>query len=148
MKRVEQFRQALSRVLRRDIPVAFMEKARGKGVLSIGRLVGDVVNSTAIIIDDLISTGGTLLGAAKACKEQGAKRVYAAASHGVFVGKANQVLAAPEMEKVIVTDTIPPFRVKPELVGNKLVILSAAELFAEAIKRIHEGGSVVELLAI
>ena len=87
------------------------------------------------------------MGAAKACKEKGATEVYAAASHGVFVGKANQVLAAEEFEKVIVTDTIPPFRLDPELVKTKLVVLTATRLFAEAIKRIHEGGSVVELLA-
>jgi len=147
MKRAEQFRQALGRRLQKDLPIAFMQKARAKGVLSIGRLVGEVQNSVAIIIDDLISTGGTLLGAAKACKDQGATQVYAAASHGVFVGHADRLLAAEEIEKVIVTDTIPPLRLDPALVQEKLVILSATGLFAEAIRRIHEGGSLVELLA-
>jgi ribose-phosphate pyrophosphokinase len=147
MKRAEQFRQALGRRLQKDLPIAFMQKARAKGVLSIGRLVGEVQNSVAIIIDDLISTGGTLLGAAKACKDQGATQVYAAASHGVFVGHADRLLAAGEIEKVIVTDTIPPLRLDPALVQEKLVILSATGLFAEAIRRIHEGGSLVELLA-
>ena len=147
MKRAEQFRQALGRRLQKDLPIAFMQKARAKGVLSIGRLVGEVQDSVAIIIDDLISTGGTLLGAAKACKDQGATQVYAAASHGVFVGHADRLLAAEEIEKVIVTDTIPPSRLDPALVKQKLVVLSVAGLFAEAIRRIHEGGSLVELLA-
>ncbi len=146
MKRAEQFRQALSWRLNKDLPIAFMQKTRAKGVLSIGRLVGEAADSIAIIIDDLISTGGTLLGAAKACKDQGAIKVYAAASHGVFVGHANRLLAAEEIEKLIVTDTIPPLRLDPELVKHKLTVLSAADLFAAAIKRIHNGGSLVELL--
>ncbi len=148
MKRAEQFRQSLSRRLQQDLPVAFMQKARAKGVLSIGMLVGEVRDSVTIIIDDLISTGGTLLGAAKACKDQGATQVYAAASHGVFVGHADRLLAAEEIEKVVVTDTIPPLRLDPELVKEKLVVLPAAGLFAEAIRRIHDGGSLVELLTI
>jgi ribose-phosphate pyrophosphokinase len=147
MKRAEQFRRSLGRALGRDLPIAFMEKSRGKGVLSIGRLVGEVRDSLAIIIDDLISTGSTLLGAARGCKEQGAHKVYAAASHGLFVGKANEVLAAEELEQVIVTDTIPPFRLDQELVRTKLKILSATGLLAEAIRRIHDGGSLVELLS-
>jgi ribose-phosphate pyrophosphokinase len=148
MKRAEQFRRSLSRVLNREISVAFMEKARGKGVLTIGRLVGEVAGSFTILIDDLISTGGTLLGAAQACREQGAEQVYAAASHGVFVGKANQILAAEAINKIIVTDTIPPLRLDPELVKDKLMVLTVSELFAQAIKRIHEGGSIVDLLAV
>ena len=147
IKRAEKFRQALGRRLNREFPVAFMQKARAKGVLSIGQLVGEVTDSVAIIIDDMISTGGTLLGAAKACREQRAKTVYAAASHGVFVGTANRLLETEELEKIVVTDTIPPFRLDPELVRNKLIVLSVADLFAEAIRRIHTGGSLVELLA-
>lgn len=147
MKRAEQFREALSQALDTDLPLAFMEKSRSKNQLNIGRLVGPVKNQVAIIIDDLISTGSTLLGAAKRCREQGATHVYAAASHGVFVAKANQVVAADAFSGIVVTNTIPPFRLQPELVEKKLTILSAAGLFAEAIKRIHTGGSLVALLA-
>jgi len=147
VKRAESFRQVLGGRLRRELPVAFMEKARARGVLSIGRLVGDVAGNVAVIIDDLISTGGTLLGAAQACKAQGASRVFAAAAHGVFVGKASQVLAAPVLERVAVTDTILPFRLDPALVRDRLTVLPAAPLVAEAIQRIHTGGSLVELLA-
>ena len=147
MKRAERFRQALGRALNREPNVAFMEKARAKGVMRSGRLVGDVAGH-AIIVDDLISTGGTLLHAAEACRESGAKKVYAAASHGIFVGNANRLLSGTELDKIVVTDTIPPFRVDPELSRNKLVVLSAAPLFAEAIRRIHTGGSLVELLEI
>jgi len=145
MKRAERFRQALGRALNRELNVAFMEKARAKGVMRTGRLIGEV-GGTAIIIDDLISTGGTLWHAAAACRECGAEKVYAAATHGIFVGDANRLLSGTELDKLIVTDTIPPFRLNPDQARNKLVVLPTAPLFAEAIRRIHTGGSLVELL--
>jgi ribose-phosphate pyrophosphokinase len=147
MKRAERFRQTLGRALNRELNVAFMEKTRAKGIMRTGRLVGNVAG-TAIIIDDLISTGGTLLHAAAACRESGAEKVYAAASHGIFVGNANRLLSGTELDQIVVTDTIPPFRLDPELTKRKLTVLSAAPLFAEAIRRIHSGGSLVELLEI
>ena len=145
IKRAERFRQALGHALNRELNVAFMEKARAKGVMRGGRIIGDVAG-TAIIIDDLISTGGTLLHAAAACRESGASRVYAAATHGVFVGNANKLLSGTMLDSIVVTDTIPPFRLDPELARKKLTVVSAAPLFAEAIRRIHGGGSLVELL--
>jgi ribose-phosphate pyrophosphokinase len=145
MKRAERFRQALGHALNRELNVAFMEKARAKGVMRAGRLTGDIAGA-AIIIDDLISTGGTLLHAARACRESGATKVYAAATHGVFVGNADNLLSHTVLDNVVVTDTIPAFRLDRELARNKLVVLPAAPLFAEAIRRIHTGGSLVELL--
>jgi ribose-phosphate pyrophosphokinase len=146
VKRAEVFRQALSRALGRTITSAFMEKSRSEGVVSGEAVVGDVNGKTALIIDDLISTGTTLARAAVACKTLGAKRVYAAASHGVFVGAAGKVLADPALEKVLVTDSIPPFRLPPALVGSRVEVLESAPYFAEAIRRLHSGGSLVELL--
>ncbi len=146
IKRAERFRRALSGRLNRDIASGFMEKARAKGIMTAGRLIGEVAGSVAIIIDDLISTGGTLLRAAEACRAQGANNVFAAASHGVFVGEASQVLAADALEKIIVTDSIAPVRLDPAVAKRKLVVVSASALFAEAIGHIHSGGSLVELL--
>jgi ribose-phosphate pyrophosphokinase len=145
MKRAERFRHALGRALNRELSLAFMEKARAKGVMRGGRLIGEV-SGYAIIVDDLISTGGTLLHAATACRESGAAKVYAAASHGVFIGQAINLLSSPALDQVVVTETIPPFRLDPKLVRDKLVVLPAAPMFAEAIRRIHAGGSLVELL--
>lgn len=147
VKRAERFRQSLGRAMNRELSAAFLEKARAKGVMRGGKLVGEVAGA-AIVIDDLISTGGTLLHAATACRENGATKVYAAATHGVFVGKANRLLSGAELDQVVVTDTIPPFRLDPELARHKLEIVSAAPLFAEAIRRIHDGGSLVELMEI
>ncbi len=146
MKRAERLRQALSLATGKSVPIAFMEKQRSKGVVTGGALVGRVADRAAIIIDDLISTGTTMARAAKACCESGATKVYAAASHGIFVGEAGNVLANPALEQVIITDSIPPFRLGPALVAAKLVVLDSASLFAEAIRRIHGGGSIVELL--
>ncbi|GBL45400.1 ribose-phosphate pyrophosphokinase [Sulfuriferula multivorans] len=147
VKRAEAFRQALARALGRPVASTFMEKSRSEGVVSGAAVVGEVGGRTAIIIDDLISTGTTLARAAAACKALGAKRVYAAVSHGVFVGAAGQVLADPALDKVLVTDAIPPFRLPPALLGSRVEVLASAPLFAEAIRRLHSGGSLVELLA-
>jgi ribose-phosphate pyrophosphokinase len=147
VKRAEDFRQAFGSALNRQIHGAFMEKHRSEGVVSGEAVVGDVSGKMAIIIDDLISSGTTLARAAESCRARGATKIYAAASHGVFSGKASQTLSNSALEKVVITDTIPPFRLDPELARTKLVVLDAAKLFAESIRRIHSGGSIVELLA-
>jgi len=148
MKRAEAFRDGLVRAFGKSIPVGFMEKQRARGVVSGETLFAEVRGRTVIIIDDLISTGTTIARAARACREQGAERVFAAASHGAFASKAGETLAGNIFEKLVVTDSLPPFRLPAELTRNKLVVLDAAGLFAAAIQRIHEGGSLVELLDI
>lgn len=146
VKRAEQFREALSHRLNRPAGSAFMEKQRSAGIVSGEALVGNVKGKVAIIIDDMISTGGTISRTAHACRAQGAQSVYAAASHGIFVGKADQVVADPALDSLVVTNTLPPFRLDPELVRNRLAVLDIAPLFADAIRRIHNGGSIVDLL--
>lgn len=147
VKRADQFRQALARRLGREPGSAFLEKYRSAGVVSGEAVVGEVQDRVAIIIDDLISTGGTILRAANACRQRGATKVYAAASHGIFVGDAARLAANPALDRLAITDTIPPFRLDPALVQEKVSVLETAPLFAEAIRRIHSGGSLVELLA-
>ena len=148
VKRAEAFRQRLGQTIGRPIAAAFMEKRRSEGVVSGEAVVGEVGGKTAIILDDLIGSGTTLTRAATACKTLGAKQVFAAASHGMFVGGADGVLADPALEKVLVTDSIPPFRLPPALLGTRVVVLGSAPLFAEAIYRLHSGGSLVELLHV
>lgn len=145
VKRAELFRETLGRRLGRAVGSAFMEKQRSEGVVSGDAVVGDVADSVALVIDDLIASGTTIARAVRACKERGARRVYAAAAHGLFVGRANEVLADPLLDRLAVTNTVPPFRLRPELVSERLAIVDAAPLFAEAIRRLHEGGSLVEL---
>ena len=145
VKRAEDFRQALSRRLGREAGGAFLEKYRSAGVVSGAAVVGDIEGRVAIIVDDLISTGGTIARAVAACRSRGAKAVYAVATHGIFVGEAARMVADSGLERLVVTDTIPPFRLDPALVRSKVTVLDTAPLFAEAIRRIHTGGSVVEL---
>lgn len=146
VKRAEQFREALSRRLNRPAGSAFMEKQRSAGIVSGEALVGDVKGKSAIIIDDMISTGGTLSRTAYACRKLGAKSVHAAATHGIFVGKADQFVADPVLDSLVITNTLPPFRLDPKLAFNRLAVLDIAPLFADAIRRIHNGGSIVDLL--
>jgi ribose-phosphate pyrophosphokinase len=146
VKRAEEFRQAFCRALGREIHSAFLEKYRSAGVVSGDAVVGDVHGKVAIIIDDLISSGTTLVRASEACRTRGAIAVYAAASHGVFGGKAAETLSNRALDQIVVTNTIPPFRLPSDLINNKLTVLDASQLFAEAIRRSHSGGSIVELL--
>ena len=146
VKRAEAFREALERRLKRPVARAFMEKQRSAGVVSGERLVGEVVGRVVIIIDDLISSGTTLARAAAACG--GARKIYAAASHGLFAQKAGEVLGASAIERLVVTDTVPPFRLAAGAARDKLTVLDTAPLFAEAIRRMHSGGSLVELLEV
>ena len=142
------FQAALSHRLDRPVSNAFVEKYRAGGVVRGEALVGDVKGRVAIIIDDLISTGGTLTHAARACRAQGATRVFAAATHGLFVGKSEILLNEPALDGLVVTDTVPPCRLPGDAIGKKVTVLASAPLVAEAIRRIHEGGSLVELLQV
>lgn len=145
VKRAGRFRGALAQALGRAIPMIFIEKQRVDDVVT-GRAVGDVRGRVAVILDDLISTGATLRHAAHACREQGAAAVYAAATHGLFVGGARELLASPELARVVVTDSVPPFRVALGPAREKVVVLDVAPLLAAAIERLHDDGSLVELL--
>ena len=146
VKRADRLRAVLSGVMDRPIGTAFMEKTRSLGNVRGETLVGDVAGKTAVIIDDLISAGTTMARTAQACRSQGATEVFAAASHGLFVGDANRLLAGPDIDELVITDTIPPFRLSADVRNGKLVEIDASPLFAEAIKRMHEGGSIVDLL--
>jgi len=146
IKRAEQFQQTLSKQLNKELPVVFMEKYRSAGVVSGEKVAGEVKDKTVVIIDDLISTGGTIARAAVACKKAGAKKVMALATHGLFTGKPDETLMEAALQQIITTNTISPFRLEHTRVREKVTILNAATLFAEAIKSMDEGGSVTGLL--
>jgi len=146
IKRAEQFQQSLGKRLRKDIPVAFMEKYRSGGEVRGEAVVGEVKNKTVIIVDDLVSTGGTLARSAAACKRQGAQKVLAIATHGIFTGEPDSILQEESLQKIVITNTIPPFRLEHTQVREKVTVLNIAPLFAEAIKQLDEGGSVNKLL--
>lgn len=145
IKRAEQLRQLLSRVLGKPVGAAFAEKYRSLGVVSGDMVVGDVKGKSALIIDDLISTGTTIARTARACRARGAARVIAAATHGLFMEGAEAALSDNALDQIVVTDTVPPFRLKDGAVKGKLTVLTSAPLFARAIHRLHACDSITEL---
>lgn len=146
VKRADAFRESLERTLKRPLARAFMEKKRSEGVVSGEMLVGEVAGRHVIIVDDLISSGTTIERAVAACKAHGAQKIHAAATHGVFTGKAGGLLSNPALESLVVTDSITPSRLEGGLASRSLTVVSCVPLFAEAIRRMHTGGSLVELL--
>lgn len=147
-KRAELLRQLLERAHGVNIGKAIVDKHRGAGGVSGAAIAGDVKNATALVVDDMVSTGDTLLHAARAARQAGARSIIALVTHGLFTRAAAQVITDPAIERIIVTDTVPPFRLPPEVVGRKVEVLSAAPLLAEAIVRLHQGRSLTELAAI
>jgi ribose-phosphate pyrophosphokinase len=137
MKRAELLREALEAALGRPIGKGLAEKHRSAGVVSGDLFVGDVAGTTALIVDDLISTGNTLLRAAHSARKVGAKRVIALVTHGLFMPGAAEVIADPAIDQVVVTDAVPAFRLDDPAKNKKLVILPAAALLAETIRRLH-----------
>ncbi len=124
-----------------NIPIAIIDKRRPEpNRAEVHNIVGDVAGCRALIFDDMIDTGGTLVGAARALLAAGAKSVTAVATHGVLSGPARERLCGPEFESVVVTDTIN----QPET-ESKIKVLSVSALLAEAIFRIHRGESVSSL---
>ena len=141
LKRAERFRQLLSAELQRPVSAGFAEKYREKGIVSGHMVMGEIENRTVLIVDDLISTGGTIARVAGVCRERGAQSVTAIASHGIFVDPASTVLAGDALDKTVVTNSVPPFRVQNAAALSKLEALDCAPLFAEAVRQIHAGAS-------
>lgn len=146
MKRAELLRENLEHALGRPVGKGLAEKHRSAGVVSGDLFAGDVVGATALIVDDLISTGGTLLRTARSARSAGAKSVIALVTHGLFMAGSSDVLADPALDQIVTTDTVPPFRLDNPAQNKKLVILPVASLFAQTIRRLHEGRSLADLV--
>lgn len=129
LKRAQKFAESL------DLPLALIEKKRDLDnphkLLSM-RVVGDVANKTAIIVDDVIVTGGTLMNAAYLLKDKGAKKVVAAATHADFVGGADKILQESPIDAIWVTDTV---SIPPVKTFAKLNVSSISQLISSEIKK-------------
>lgn len=124
-------------------PLAIVDKRRPKAnVAEVMNIIGDVEGKTAILIDDMIDTAGTITAAASALVELGAKKVYASGTHAVLSGPAIQRLEDSVIEQCVVTDSI---YLEEEKKIDKLVQVSVGELVSDAIKRIHRNESVSPL---
>jgi len=128
------------------LPLVVLHKERAEtGRVEVHKVIGDVRGLRPIVIDDMITTGGTIDEAVRALLEAGARpEITVAATHGLLVGKAMDRLANPAIAEVVVTDTVP---IPPEKRVKKLLVLSVAELLAEATRRLHDERSISALFS-
>ena len=123
-----------------DAPLAIIDKRRqAHNVAEVMNVIGDVRGKTAVLVDDMIDTAGTITEGAKFLREQGARQIYACATHAVFSPPAIERLSSGVFEEVIVTNTIP---VPDAHLFQQLKVISVANLIGETIWRIHEDSSV------
>jgi ribose-phosphate pyrophosphokinase len=122
--------------------LAILNKERpNQQVAEIGYVIGDVAGKTALLVDDIIDTAGTLKAAADTVRQAGARKVYAAATHGVFSGEPWEALEAARLEEIVVTDTIP----LPAGAPDNVRVLSCADLLTSSIRQIFTDGSVSDV---
>lgn len=133
VKRVEAFRRALERRSGRAVDNAFVEKYRAGGIVTGGALVGGVDGCTAVILDDLIATGHTLLRAAKACRSAGARHVFAAATHGLFTGGAPELFGSGDLDGIVIADSVPLPKTLAAAARERLTVLDTTALVAATI---------------
>lgn len=129
--------------LHADLAIVHKRRIKGaKNQVEAKEVVGEVEGRTCVLIDDMIDTAGTIVAAAEQLTERGAKAVYCAATHGVFSGPAIDRLKNSTIEKVVITNTLP---LPPEKRIDKIEVLSAAGIIADAIDAVFEDSSVSEI---
>lgn len=125
------------------VPIAILHKRRpGHNQAEVLHIVGEVKGKTAVLVDDMIDTAGTLAASSQALAEAGAKEIYACATHGIFSGPAKERLDKSPLKKVVVTNTLP---IPEERRSEKVEVLSIASIFANTIASVFKDESVSEL---
>jgi ribose-phosphate pyrophosphokinase len=125
------------------VPMAILHKRRpGHNQAEVLHVIGEVEGKTAVLVDDMIDTAGTLAASSEALTKAGAKEVYACATHGVFSGPAKERLDASPLKEIVVTDTLP---IPEERLSGKVEVLSIASIFANTIASVFKDESVSEL---
>jgi ribose-phosphate pyrophosphokinase len=142
--RAETLRDALEAMTGTTVELAMLGKHRQGGVVRTEAFVGDVEGRTAVIVDDLIVTGTTLIRAADACRNRGAAAVHVMATHGLFSAAAAEVLGSPLLDSIAITDSVSPERIDLGSARDKLTVLSIAPLVARAISAMHRERSMME----
>lgn len=134
-------KRARNMAYRLDAPLAIVEKVRmgNQERVESATLIGDVRDKTAIIVDDEIGTGGTVIATANTLRSHGARDIYCYAAHAVLAGNATEILEKSDIRQLVVTDSLP---IPPVKMGTKTSIISVAPMLGEAIQRIHSGSSV------
>ena len=128
-----------------DADLAIIEKRRTSGTsVKAVNIVGDVKNKTVLLVDDMISTAGTICEASRVLTDRGASKIYALATHGLFVGPAVERLEVSPIKKIFVTNTI-PFGNRIGVMRERVETLCVSKLFADAIHHIHHNKSISAL---
>ena len=128
-----------------NVDLAIIDKRRVSGSdIVVENIIGNVKDKTVLMVDDMISTGGTMCNAVKLCMDRGARAVYVAATHPVLCGPAVERLTQVPIQKLIVSDTIPLSQTAKDNLSN-IQVLTVSELLGEAIRRIHRNESVSNL---
>ncbi len=141
VKRAQLLKEAFEVAGGQSCGLALMEKRRSRGVVSGELFAGDVAGAAVFIVDDMIASGGTMLRAATACRERGAKAVYALATHGLFGEGSHALLESPLFEAIVVTDSVSlPLTLPP-----RVRVLPVGELIATAIGRLAANQPVSDL---
>jgi ribose-phosphate pyrophosphokinase len=135
--------QAYANMLGGEICIIDKRRRSGSQADAV-HIIGDVNDKNVVMVDDMITTAGTVVSAVKILRDHGAKEIYMSATHAVFAPPAMERLAACEFTKLAVTDTI-PLGTRADAIRDRLQVLSVAELLGEAIHRIHHNASVSEL---
>lgn len=145
-KRAQQLRELLARRAGIDSGLAFVEKRRSGGVLSGDLLVGEVRGASCLIVDDLVSSGSTLARAAMACRAGGAREIFVAAAHALFLPAAVDAMGTAAFGRVLVTDSVP---VQAEIMTKlPIELLALGPYLGAALSRLWNGGSLSDLAGL
>lgn len=136
-KRADRFRDAWEESTGTRPANVFMEKRRSEGVVSGDAAVGDVEGKVAVIVDDLVAGGTTLLRAARACRDGGATRVCGVITHALFGPGSEKLYDAEELDELLISDSVEARQKPPE--DSHVTVVSVAGLFADAIRALHAG---------
>ena len=146
-KRAELFRPDAGARSSAPVGKALVDKSRARARSTGDLFAGDVEGRTAIVLDDMISTGGTMIRAAQACLARGAAEAIAVATHGLFVDGGTALLSAPAIEEIWVTDSLPaPASLFEGAAPKPVRIVPLGPLLAGVIQRCHAGGSINQWL--
>lgn len=129
-----------------DLPLIIIDKERlgDREKVAVRNIIGNAEEKDVLLVDDEVLSGGSIVGAANALREAGAKKIWAACTHGFFTKDAKKIINDSPIEEIVTTNTLPQ---EHHLEHTKFVVLSVAKLFAEAIRAIHNGDSVGALLS-
>jgi ribose-phosphate pyrophosphokinase len=147
LKRAQRFRGQLGELAHTEVPVTAMGKLRLDHVIGLDETAAGVRGRIAIIVDDMIATGSTLAHAIDACRKGGARQVFAAVTHGLFLEGAEAVVTRPDLDGIVIADTVPPFRLESDEARRKLTVIDTTALVAEEILRSHYRGPEISIAA-